>query len=53
MHKARVLANVYFWNKYYLLNNIDKIYKLNLPFENQSIINKEEYNMLLQLQRRD
>ena len=25
MHKARSLANVYYWNKYYKKNNIDKI----------------------------
>ena len=24
MHKARCLANEYYWNKYYEINNIDK-----------------------------
>ena len=46
MHKARVLANVYFWNKFYKLNEMDDSFLLNLKFEDQQIIDKEEYNML-------
>lgn len=33
MHKARVLANVYFWNKYYKKQGEDKVFKNNLPEE--------------------
>lgn len=46
MHKARVLANVYFWNKLFRKYGIDETFQLNLEFENQQIIDKEEYEML-------
>ena len=50
MHKARSLANVYFWNMYYKKNNIDKKFKMYCPKEwALNIISDEEYNMLLQL----
>ena len=50
MHKARVLANVYYWNKYYQLNNIDNKFELNLPKEEcLKIIDENEYNMLINL----
>lgn len=33
MHRARVLANTYYWNEYYKRNNIDREFKLNMPKE--------------------
>lgn len=50
MHKARSLANVYYWNMYYKKNNIDKKFKMNCPKEwALKIISEDEYNMLLDL----
>ena len=50
MHKARSLANVYFWNKYYKKSNTDKVFKMYCPKEwALEIIGIEEYNMLLSL----
>ena len=50
MHKARVLANVYYWNKLYKIKNQDKVFELNLPKEEcLKFINENEYNMLLEL----
>lgn len=50
MHKARSLANVYFWNKYYKKNNINKIKVIHCPKEwALNIINIEEYNMLIDI----
>jgi len=50
MHKARSLANVYLWNKYYQKNNINKKFKMYCPKEwALKIISEEEYNMLLDL----
>ena len=50
MHKARVLANVYYWNKYYRQNNIQKRMKNYCPKEwALDIISEEEYNMLNEL----
>ena len=50
MHKARSLANVYYWNKYYQKNNIDKKFKMNCPKEwALKIISEDEYKMLLDL----
>ena len=47
LHKARSLANVYFWNLYYIKNNINKSFKMYLPKNDAlNIINEEEYNML-------
>lgn len=52
MHKATSLANVYFWNKYYKKNNIDKVFKMNLSKEEAlNYISEEEYNMLYELQK--
>lgn len=50
-HKARVIANAYFWNKYYLKYNItDKIFYLFLPKEEcLKFIDEEEYNMIIDL----
>lgn len=50
MHKARALANVYYWNKWYRQNGIDKKFKMYLPREEaEKIISPKEYDMLLQL----
>ena len=50
MHKARSLANVYYWNKWYKQQGIDKKMKMWLPEEEAlKIISKEEYDMLKKL----
>ena len=50
MHRARSLANVYFWNKVYKKNNENKVSRLYLQKEFAlQIITEEEYNMLLEL----
>ena len=52
MHKARALANVYFWSKYYEKENIDKTYELHVPTEwALNIIPKEELDMIKSLER--
>ena len=50
MHKARVLANVYYWNKKYQMENTNKVYEMYLD-ENSALnfISKDEYHMLLDL----
>lgn len=51
MHKARSLANVYYWNKYYQKHGLNKKFKMHLPKEEAlKIINIEEYNFLKELQ---
>ena len=50
MHRARALANVYYWNKVYQKNNENKIFPLYLEEKYAlQIINKDEYDMLLSL----
>lgn len=51
MHKARSLANVYLWNKWYNKLGIDESrFKMNCPEEwALQIISKSEYDMLLGL----
>lgn len=52
MHKAIALANVYFWNKYYKTNNIDKVFKNNVPDEwSLEIIDKDELKLLKDLEK--
>lgn len=53
MHKARSLANVYFWNKYYIKNNIKKRKKM-FCYEDWAIdiIGVDEYNTLKYLSER-
>ena len=47
MHRARSLANVYYWNKYYELNNINQIMKINLEKDIAlKIISEQEWNKL-------
>lgn len=53
MHKARSLANVYFWNNWYKKQNTDKVFKMYCPKEwALEIIDEDEYNMLLDLSER-
>lgn len=50
MHKARSLANVYYWNKFYEKHNVPNVYENYLPKEDAiSIIGEEEYNKLMKL----
>ena len=50
MHKARSLANVYLWNKYYQKHNVNKKFTMHCPKEwALNIISEDEYNMLLEL----
>lgn len=52
MHKARTLANVYYWNKYYRAKGMDKRFEMHLPREDAlNFINEEEYRMLLALSK--
>lgn len=47
MHKARALANVYYWNKYYQLKGINKVKKNYCPKEwALQIIDENEYEIL-------
>ena len=47
MHKARALANAYFWNRYYKKNKINKRMKLYIPKEwALNIITEKEWNLL-------
>lgn len=51
MHKARALANAYFWNLYYWKHNENKRFKIWLPDEEcLKIISKEELEELKMLQ---
>ena len=53
MHKARALANVYFWNKYYIENNIPKCFHNYVPDEwALEIISEEELQMLKDLEKK-
>ena len=51
MHKARILANVYYWNRVYKEGGYDnEPYPMNVPKEwALEIISEEEYNMLVEL----
>ena len=50
MHKARALANVYYWNKLYNKLNIDKTFKLNLSKEESiKYISSQEYDYLYKI----
>lgn len=51
MHKARALANIYYWNKKYHKENSDKRKKLYLPKQEcLKIIDLKEYEMLKSLE---
>ena len=50
MHKARALANVYFWNSYYKKKGMDKIFENHCPDEwALKIIPEDELEMLKEL----
>lgn len=50
MHKARALANCYFWNTYYRKHEINRRMKLYVPKDwALNIISEDEYNMLVAL----
>lgn len=52
MHKARALANSYFWNMYYKSKGIKKSFHIHCPKEwALNIIDEDEYNMLLELEK--
>lgn len=52
MHIARVLSNVYYWNKTYRKQDIGKRFKNNVPKEwALQIISEEEYENLLKMSR--
>ena len=54
LHKARALANVYYWNKYYQKNKISRIMPCYCPKEwALNIISQEEYNILQELTQRE
>ncbi|MEG1814189.1 MAG: radical SAM protein, partial [Clostridia bacterium] len=50
MHKARVMSNVYFWNKLYRKLGMDDRFECHIPKEwALEIIPEDEYKMLLEL----
>lgn len=50
MHKARVLANIYYWNNLYKQLNLNKKIPMNVPKEWAiNIVGIDEYNYLLNL----
>lgn len=53
MHKARVLANIYFWNKIYLIEQPELIFECHIPKDwALEIIDEKEYDMLIELTKR-
>lgn len=53
MHKARSLANVYFWNKYYLKTKSSRTFTMHCPKEwALQIISEKEYEMLKKMEER-
>ena len=51
MHKARALANVYYWNSWYKKNNMNKVFINNVPDEwALEIIDENELAMLKELE---
>ena len=54
MHKARSLANVYYWNTWYRKKGLDKRFKIHCPKEwALDIISEEEYNNLVKISEKD
>jgi hypothetical protein len=52
MHKARALANVYFWNKWYLHSGEQYVFTNNVPKEwAMEILDEAEIQMLNDLQK--
>lgn len=53
MHKSRALFNYYFWNSYYIKNNIKKYMEIYIPEEwALEIISKKEFNLLKELEQK-
>ena len=53
MHKARALANVYYWNKLYQKNGLDKIFENHVPTEwALEIVDDDELQYLQSLTKR-
>ena len=53
MHKARALANVYFWNKWYIKTKQNKVFKNHVPDDwALTIIDKDELDYLKSLEKR-
>ena len=52
MHKARALANAYYWSKYYDKVNQDRVHELHVPTEwALKIIPKDELDMIKSLEK--
>lgn len=50
MHRARVLANVYYWNKLYRVLGFKKRFPMNMPLQwALELIDEDEYQMLHEL----
>lgn len=50
MHKARVMANCYFWNFCYIKDHKNNAFRLNIPDKwALKIIDSDELNMLKEL----
>ena len=50
MHKARALANAYYWNMYYMKKGLSYRFKVFVPRDwAEPIIGSEEYNYLLSM----
>lgn len=54
MHKARSLANVYYWNRWYRKSEQEKRFEMHCPEEwALQIVEEEEYRMLLALSAKE
>jgi len=52
MHKARSLANAYYWNKQFKKKNNNEKFKIWLPEEEAlKIIDKNEFQLLKELEK--
>lgn len=52
MHKAEALANAYYWNKFYLQENINKVFLMHIPKEwALEIISEDEFDMIKDLEK--
>ena len=51
MHKARALANAYYWNRFYRAQGLDKRFKIHIPEDwALEIISPKEWTMLKELE---
>lgn len=54
MHKARALANAYFWNRYYYEKEIDNVFQIHCPKEWAiPIIGEMEYGLLKNMEEKN